>query len=299
MESSRAAVLPTDKRNGRCILPFTERACWPSGEQVRQLEWLMEESFEFRGYHIPVRLCLLTGGGPETFEAISNAHLHSVNAACGLRPELHVFEVGCGIGRDAIPLAQILGPDGYYIGVDVISDSIKWCTANISARHPNFQFVHQDISDELHNPSGAVELRTVRLPADDDWADLIILQSVFTHMLRDDVAHYLRELARVLRCRGLIYATVFIIDEEIQRSARRTNLTPWNLRFAHSTNDGVYINDPDHPTGAVGYREDVLETLVADAGLEFVGPIRWGAWSGAHPVAFDGQDVAILRRACS
>lgn len=257
----------------------------------------MEDSFEFRGYRIPVRLCLLTGGGPENFEAISNAHLHNVNAACGLRAGLHTLEIGCGIGRDAIPLADVLGPEGRYIGTDVIADSIQWCAENISVRHPNFEFVHQDIQDDLHNPAGLVDINTVRLPTDDSWADLIILQSVFTHMLRNGVSHYLREFARVLRPQGLVYATAFLVDEETIQSARRTNLTQWNLRFEHSAGDGVYINDPDHPTGAVAYREDVLGALVPDSGLEFVGPIRRGAWSGAHPVVFDGQDVLVLRRA--
>jgi SAM-dependent methyltransferase len=257
----------------------------------------MEGSFEFRGYRIPVHLCLLTGGGPETFEAISNAHVHNVNAACGLRRGLRVLEIGCGIGRDAIPLTKLLGSHGRYLGTDVIADSIQWCSENISVRHPNFEFVHQDIQDDLHNPAGAVDINTVRLPTDDSWADLIILQSVFTHMLRHAVSHYLREFARVLRPQGLVYATVFLVDERTIQSARNTNLTDWNLRFEHSVGDGVYINDPHHPTGAVAYDEDVLGRLVADAGLEFVGPIRRGAWSGAHPVVLDGQDVLVLHRA--
>jgi len=256
----------------------------------------MEDWFEFEGYRIPVRLCLLTGGGPETFEAISNAHLHNINAACGLSAGLHALEIGCGIGRDAIPLTEVLGSEGLYIGTDVIADSIRWCSENISPRHPNFEFIHQDIRDDLHNPDGSIDVHTVRLPTPDNWADLIILQSVFTHMLRDTVSHYLREFARVLRPNGLVYATVFLVDEEILVSARATNLTQWNLRFDHLAADGVYINDPDHPTGAVAYREDVLAALVANAGLEFVGPMRRGSWSGAHHVVFDGQDVLVLRR---
>jgi SAM-dependent methyltransferase len=256
-----------------------------------------ETSFEFRGYEIPVRLCLLTGGGPETFEAIANAHLHNVNAACGLRPGLHVVEVGCGIGRDAIPLTEIVGGDGHYIGTDVIADSIRWCTENISPRNPNFQFVHQDIFDELHNPAGIIDIREAPLPADDGWANLIILQSVFTHMLPDGVSHYLGEFSRILHPHGLVYATVFLGDDYTLQVARDTNLTRWDLRFEHTVDDGVYINDLDHPTGAVAYRPDVLDALVSGAGLEFVGAIRRGAWSGAHEVVLDGQDVLVLRRA--
>ena len=88
----------------------------------------------------------------DTFEEISTSHIQNVNAACGLGAGLHVLELGCGIGRDAIPLSDVLGPDGRYIGIDVIADSIEWCAENISRRHPNFTFVHQDVQDDLHNP---------------------------------------------------------------------------------------------------------------------------------------------------
>jgi SAM-dependent methyltransferase len=254
-----------------------------------------DDTFEFRGYAIPVRLCNLTGGGPATFEAIALAHIRNINSACGLRHGMNVVEVGCGIGRDAIPLTEIPGPDGRYIGIDVIAESIQWCSNNITARHPNFTFVHQDIQDDLHNPSGTIDVLAISLPVPDCWCDLIILQSVFTHMLRDTVFHYLNEFRRVIQPRGLIYATVFLVDDEILASARETNLTEWNLRFEHSAGVGVYINDLDHPTGAVAYREDVLDELVEDAGLRPVGPIRRGAWSGSDTLAFDAQDVLVLR----
>lgn len=255
-----------------------------------------EQTFHFRGYDIPVRLCRLTGGGPDTFEAISDMHIHNVNAACGFRSDLNVMEIGCGIGRDAIPLTSIIGEHGRYVGTDVIYDSVLWCSHNISQRHPNFTFIHQDIHDALHNPSGTATLEKTDLPMDDDWADLIVLQSVFTHMLSNGVVHYLAEFARILRKGGLVYATVFLVNDEILDVARRTNLTPWNLRFEHMASDGVFINDPKHPTGAVAYREDVLRTLIDRAGLKLVGPIRLGAWSGAHSLAFDAQDVVVLRR---
>jgi SAM-dependent methyltransferase len=254
------------------------------------------ETFEFRGYQIPVRLCELTGGGPDTFEEISDTHIRNIMAACGLRSGLCIIEIGCGIGRDAIPLTDVLGPQGRYIGVDVISDSIRWCTDNITARHPNFTFVHQDIRDALHNPDGTIDLSAVRLPAATGCADLVLLQSVFTHMLADGVAHYLHEIARVLQAAGLVYATAFVVDHKTLESARQTNLTEWNLRFEHELGDGVYVNDPDSPTGAVAYRADTLTALADEAGLELVEPIRYGGWSGAHPGATEGQDILVLRR---
>jgi SAM-dependent methyltransferase len=254
------------------------------------------DTFHFRGFDIPVDLCLLTGGGPDSFEAISDLHIRNVDDACGLRAGLDVLELGCGIGRDAIPLIDLIGRSGSYVGVDVMGSSIAWCQDHISVRHPNFRFVHHDIRDELHNPAGTVTLDSVRLPADDGSIDLIVLQSVFTHMLPPAVMHYLGEFGRVLRPSGRVYATFFMIDDDILDTARKTNLTQWDLRFEHPIEPGVSVNNPAQPTSAVAYRVEALEPLLARAGLDLAAAIRPGAWSGHHPIAADGQDVMVLRR---
>ena len=44
-----------------------------------------------------------------------------------LSEKMNVLEVGCGIGRDAIPLTQILSPNANYTGIDIIGRSIEWC----------------------------------------------------------------------------------------------------------------------------------------------------------------------------
>jgi hypothetical protein len=69
-------------------------------------------TFAFRGYNIPIDLINLTGAGPESFEAIANAHIEHLERAIGLNPDHFVLEIGCGIGRDAIPLTSILSPRG-------------------------------------------------------------------------------------------------------------------------------------------------------------------------------------------
>jgi SAM-dependent methyltransferase len=256
----------------------------------------MAETFHFRGFDIPVDLCHLTGGGPESFAAISDLHMRNLQDACGLAPGLRVVELGCGIGRDAIPLAEVIGPTGTYVGIDVMGPSIAWCAENITARYPNFRFVHHDIQDDLHNPGGTVRLKSARLPVHDASTDLIVLQSVFTHMLPAAVCHYLREFARALAPTGRVYATFFMVDDEILTTARRTNLTPWELRFEHAIGDGVYVNDPASPTSAVAYRLDALRPLLGEAALRLAAPIRPGAWSGHFEAAADGQDVMVLQR---
>ena len=252
------------------------------------------ETFEFRGFDIPVDLMELTGGGPETFAVISELHMTNLEREHPLRPGLRVVELGCGIGRDAIPLAERIGPSGTYLGIDIIRESIEWCSRNISARYPSVRFHHDDVKDSLHNPSGEVEYESVHISAGDGTTDLIIAQSVVTHMLQEELTHYLREFARILAPAGTIYATCFRVTPAILEAARRTNLTQWDLRFEHDLGGGCLVNELEHLTGAVAYTEEALERIVTAAGLKFRGEIRPGSWSGYFAHATDGQDALVL-----
>lgn len=251
------------------------------------------KTHKFMGYQIPIDLMMLTGGGPDTFDVISAAHTSNLQRWMGLDTGHTVLEIGCGIGRDAIPLTQILR-NGRYVGIDIIERSINWCSQNISAKNSNFEFYHFDVKDQLHNYGGTTQTTDITLPLADNSVDRIILFSVFTHMFRSDIEHYLREFRRVLKPGGLVYATTFIFDEDILRSARATNLTPFDLRFEHEIESGCRINDPVHPLGAVAYTRDSWDGMVQRSGMRYAKPFLKGSWSGFYPDPEDGQDVAIL-----
>jgi SAM-dependent methyltransferase len=255
------------------------------------------EVYHYEGFDIPIKLMQLTGGGPETFDTISKAHIHNLEKFVGLQPDFSVLEIGCGIGRDAIPLTQRLSSAGSYLGVDIIGPSIQWCNQNIARRFPNFKFVHFDVKDQLHNPAGTLQTSTIHIPLKAGTVDLIVLQSVFTHLLRADIVHYLGEFRRLLRPSGRVYTTLFIINDEILAAARATNLTTWNLTFEHVIEAGCRINDPLHPTGAVAYTAEMLDQMLRETDLRLAQPLLRGAWSGYYPEADDGQDVAILELA--
>jgi SAM-dependent methyltransferase len=254
----------------------------------------MQELFAYAGYDIPVDLVRLTGAGPESFAAIADHHIEDLRATVGLEPSHSILEIGCGIGRDAIPLSQILSPQGTYVGVDIIKRSIDWCAANIGVRHPNFRFVHFDVKDQLHNPHGRTTTRKIKLPVRAGSVDRVILWSVFTHMFRPDIVHYLREFRRCLKSDGLVFATCFMVDPDVLAAARRTDLTPYALRFEHLHEPGCLINDPKHPLGAVAYTREALERMVVAGGLALDRPIGQGSWSGLM-ASRHSQDVMVLR----
>jgi SAM-dependent methyltransferase len=249
---------------------------------------------QYCGFELPVDLINLTGAGPETFKLISMSHMAMLAEYTPILPHHNVLEIGSGIGRDAIPLTRLLG-NGTYLGIDIIKRSIDWCTENITKAHPNFTFWHFDAQDQLHNPEGLAKAHDMVIPLGNGCVDRVIGQSVFTHMDRALVSFYLRELQRVLRAGGMAMLTCFIVDELI-RSICKENLarTPYRLEFAHPFGNGCFINDVQHPMGAVAYTMDAIYSMVREAGF-FDLRIVHGSWSGTFPGAGNGQDVLVLQ----
>lgn len=72
-------------------------------------------------YNITVRLVELTGGGPDTFAEISKDHISFLQESIGIEHHC-VLEIGCGIGRVAVPLTQVIKPPGSCTGVEIINN---------------------------------------------------------------------------------------------------------------------------------------------------------------------------------
>ena len=101
---------------------FSKASSWRALKRLR-MGAILTNLFHFRGFDIPVDLIQKTGAGPETFEQISDNHIALLQQYIGVKDTDHVMEIGCGIGRDAIPLAKLL-EHGHYIGTDTIAPSI-------------------------------------------------------------------------------------------------------------------------------------------------------------------------------
>jgi SAM-dependent methyltransferase len=253
------------------------------------------ETYNFLGFDIPVDLLNMTGGGVSDFDSIAFGHFEYLKKYIAILPTDNILEVGCGIGRDAIPLSKFL-TTGSYKGIDIIGRSIQWCESNIGKKNKNFKFYHFDVKDKLHNPNGEKDLIDYKLPCEDSSIDKIFLWSVFTHMFERDIEIYLKEFQRVLKPSGRVLITCFIVDPSILKEARKVDLTPWSLRFEYSHGDGCFINNLDYPTGAVAFTQDKLLNLVSKAQLTPELPILTGQWWGKEDGLGFGQDVIICKK---
>jgi SAM-dependent methyltransferase len=239
----------------------------------------------------PRRMWDMVGG--DNFNKIGQQFLSYFMEFGELRPEDDVLDVGCGIGRMAVPLTKYLNPGAVYEGLDVDPKSIDWCRRKISSLYPSFHFQVIDVFSKMYNPNGKLESSNYRFPFSDESFDFVFLVSVFTHMLPLGIRNYLSEIHRVMRKGGRCLVTCFLLNRESD------NLLGQGLgtfKFQPRTNAPCRIVNPDVPDAAVAIDEDWLRLLCNEAGLVVVDPIHYGFWVGRVPDIDSHQDIVVTRR---
>ena len=258
-------------------------------------ERILPASVDHHGFQIPRHLAWRTGR-LDRFREVSDEHIAHLEAFGGLGGARHVVEIGCGVGRDAIPLMRVLPDDGSYLGIDIIRGSIDWAGANIAAKDARFRFVHFDAADKQHNPGGSAGMETYEIPCADGSQDLVFLYSVFTHMFPGDVARYLAEFQRVLRPGGCVLASMFTMDRGLISYLQAIGGGGLRaLTFSHEVEEGFFHNDPEVVPGATAYSLDRLGVMVSNAGLVPERFVR-GSWRKNGEFDVNGQDLVVLRK---
>ncbi len=258
-------------------------------------EQITPEVVDHHGFQIPRNLAWRTGR-LDRFREISDEHIDNLKRFAGLDAARNVVEIGCGVGRDAIPLTTILPENGSYLGIDIIKPSIDWAAENISSRARHFKFAHFDVADAQHNPGGTTSMASHRILRDDGTQDLVFLYSVFTHMFPRDVAIYLAEFARVLRPSGRVLASMFTMERDlIPHLAAVGGGGLRQLTFAHEIEDGFFHNDPAVVPGATAYALARVGRMARQAGLVPERFVR-GNWRKDGVSDVSGQDLVVLRK---
>jgi SAM-dependent methyltransferase len=198
----------------------------------------------------------------------------------GLRPELDVLDVGCGIGRMAVPLLGYL--NGRYEGFDIVPAGIAWCRKHITSRNPRFRFRFADIRNGEYNPRGRHDAASYRFPYEDAAFDFVFATSVFTHLLPAAARNYIRETSRVLRPDGTFFATFFMPDVHSPGGEPKYEFS--------IIGDGYMSVSAETPELAIAYRKDDVEEVLASAGLKLCS-LHPGSWSGQRGATL--QDVVI------
>jgi ubiquinone/menaquinone biosynthesis C-methylase UbiE len=208
-----------------------------------------------------------------------------------LKPDDYVLDVGSGIGRMAIPLTTYLSEKGKYEGFDIVKKGVDWCKKEITARFPRFNFTHIELRNTLYNTNTEMIASDFKFPYSDEYFNFVFLISVFTHMLPADVENYLREINRVLKPKGICFATFFIIDDESDIILTKNK----NFKFLYDKGE-YFLMDEKVPEANVGYRFKYLQGLISRSGLR-INSNYAGYWSGRDKSeSLDFQDILILEK---
>jgi SAM-dependent methyltransferase len=191
----------------------------------------------------------------------------------GMKASDRVLEIGSGIGNLALALTGTL--QGGYDGVEIHAPAVAWCQSRIASRFPGFRFHHADIFSSAYNPEGRLRASAYRFPFADAVFDFVFLGSVFTHMLPEDVEHYLREIGRVLRPGGTAVAGFFLINDA-RRAAVIEARSVVPFPFADASGR-ARLHDDRRPEAAIALEEHFVSTVYDTAGLQ-IRTIRCGDW---------------------
>lgn len=240
-----------------------------------ELAWLMAHVQTNRFLPHPPPDSIFVGDGD--YRAIGAEFLGHFVRIGRLQPHERVFDIGCGIGRMAVPLTQYLDPErGSYDGVDPVMDGILWCAQTISPAYPRFRFQRLDIAHPLYNPQGSLPGNEVRFGFANQSFDFITMTSVATHLPPDELVVYLNEAARLLAPGGRLFLTAFALDGQSTGQER--------LKFRRWGEGPGWYAIEEAPLAAAGIDAGFLLEHATQAGLavERLDPGHWRGHSAAH-----------------
>ena len=124
----------------------------------------------------------------------------------GIEPGATVLDLGCGAGTDLLIAAQMVGPKGRVIGVDMTSSMVA--RARASAQEIG-------VGDRVELHESLIE----SLPLDDGSVDVVISNGVID--LVPDKDAVFAEIDRVLRSGGRLQVADVVIHKEVSEDARK------------------------------------------------------------------------------
>lgn len=172
-----------------------------------------------------------------------------------------IVDIGSGIGKAALTLRDFdyLGNrfTGQYYGFDVDEEMVAWCARAFPS--DRFQFEYVSTRSTVYNPAGS----SARPPlaVGDGAIDLVIAQSLLSHLLEDDVVHYLREAHRMLRPASRMMATVFCLEDLEEQGNLGGRWT-----FEHQVG-AAHVENPRFPESAVAYSRAWMVGAAREAGF--------------------------------
>ncbi len=142
-----------------------------------------------------------------------------------------ILDLGSGSGRDCYVLAQLVGEDGYVVGVDMTDEQLA--VANRHVEWHREQFGYQQSNVEFRQ--GYIE-KLDELGLEDESFDIIVSNCVIN--LSPDKAAVLREAHRLLKPGGELYFSDVYADRRVEKA-----LVDDPVLYGECLSGALYWND--------------------------------------------------------
>ncbi len=141
-------------------------------------------------------LAELPSNSVEVFAGVSN-----VSVAASIPAGSAVLDLGCGAGLDSLIAARRVGPGGRVVGIDFSPSMLGLARRAAATTRKRIGFVRADAE---------------RLPLHHGSIDVALVNGIFNlNPAREEI---FRELARVVRPGGIVYAAELILTEPAERT---------------------------------------------------------------------------------
>ncbi len=172
-----------------------------------------------------------------------------------------IVDIGSGCGRWAHWLRDynFRGRTfiGRYIGIDIDAEAIAWCEEHYDPEY--FRFHHSTDASVSYHQDGEKNAH-YRIPEPDETVDLVVSNSLLTHVLEAELENYIRESYRLLRPGGAMMHSHFNMDYlPASYGTRHT--------FQHTIGN-ARVESLGQPEAAVAYRTEFLFRLAREAGFK-------------------------------
>ncbi|MCI0457332.1 MAG: methyltransferase domain-containing protein [Gemmataceae bacterium] len=281
--------------------------------EVKLVEVTREEAVRNRygqgARHVEADLCCPVGYDPKYLEVIP-AEILERDYGCGnptpwLHPKESVLDLGSGSGKVCFIAAQVVGPDGYVIGVDCNAEMLALARhhqgtvahrlgySNVDFRCGLIQDLRLDLDalaaelarQPVRDQQSWLELRAIeeRLRREqplvaDESIDCVISSCVLNLVRPQDRTPLFRELFRVLRRGGRAVISDIVADEDVPEHLQR---------------------DPQLWSGCISgaFREDLFLRAFEEAGFHGIHLLKrqQEPWRTVEGIEFRSVTVAAYK----